>query len=180
MDYITNLSELNSTKKYWLNDAKNLVTALSKVYGDIALAKLSQQFEAPTSFEKGLLSNSETIVRKITLSSSDETLVFARTAIPQNTYNFFTAELNNLGTKPIGDNLLFDKDRFSRDDFIIRKLPSDVFVKEAAIDTNLFDGNKIENIYSRSSVFSFKKDSSLKMLITEYFLITDVNNSGAN
>jgi len=171
MDYITNLRELDSTKKYWLNDAKNLVTALSKAYGEIALTKLSQQFEAPTSFEKDLLSNNDTIVRKITLSSSDETLVFARTAIPKNTYDYFTAELNNLGTKPIGDNLLFDKDRFSRDDFIIRKLPSDVFVTEAAINFNFFDNNQIENTYSRSSVFSFKKDSSLKMLITEYFLI---------
>ena len=169
MDYITNLDKLDSTKKYWLNDAKNLVTALSKVYGDIALAKLSQQFEAPTSFEKKLISDNGTLIRKITLSSSNETLVFARTAIPQNTYDFFTAELNDLGTKPIGDNLLFDKDRFSRDDFIIRELSRDAFEKEAAIDSTFFDDN--ENIYSRSSIFSFKKDSLLKMLITEYFIV---------
>ena len=168
MDYITNLNKLNSIKKYWLNDAKNLVTALSKVYTDINLTKLSQKFERPTTFEKKLLEYNETLIRKITLSNSNETLVFAKTVIPQNTYDFFTVELDNLGTKPIGDNLLFDKDRFNRDNFILRKLPSDVFIEEIAIDFNFFNDNK--NIYSRSSIFSFKKDLSLKMLITEYFL----------
>ena len=171
MDYSTNLENLDSTKKYWLDDAKNLVTSLSKVYGNITLVKLSQQFEAKTSFEKKLLGYDETLIRKITLSSSTEKLVFARTVIPQNTYAFFTAELNDLGTKPIGDNFLFDKNRFSRNDFIIRKLSRDVFEKEAAIDTHLFDDNEIENIYSRSSVFSFKENISLKMLITEYFIV---------
>ena len=171
MDYNISFEKLDHIKKYWLNDAKNLVIALSKIYGDIALAKLSQQFEAPTSFENKLLSNSDTLIRKITLSNSNETLVFARTVIPKNTYNFFMAELNELGTKPIGDNLLFDKERFRRDDFIIRELPTDVFKNEASIDSSFFDGNKTNNIYSRSSVFTFKANTNIKMLITEYFLV---------
>jgi len=171
MDYITNLSKLNNIQRYWLNDAKNLVTSLSKVYGNITLTKLSQQFEASTSFERKLLCDNKTLIRKITLSKSDESLVFARTVIPQNTYDFFTSELNKLGTKPIGDNLLFNNKKFKRDDFIIRKLPRDIFKKESSIDSNLFDNNEVENIYSRSSVFTFKEKPYLKILITEYFLI---------
>lgn len=171
MDYNINLENFDSTKKYWLNDAKNLVTALSKVYGNINLTKLSQQFETPTSFEKKLLDKNEILIRKITLSSTNETLVFARTAIPQNTYDFFIKELNDLGTKPIGDNLLFDKKRFSRDDFIIRKLSKNSFEEEACIDFKALENFNVDIIYSRSSIFTFKENSKLKMLITEYFLV---------
>ena len=164
MNYIINLETLDYSKKYWLNEAKNLVTSLLKVYGKINLAKLSQQFEAPTFFEKKLLGDNKTLIRKITLSSSNETLVFARTVIPQNTYNLFLAELNELGTKPIGDNLLFDKKRFSRSDFIIRKLSRDIFEKEASVDSKFLDENKLNNIYSRSSIFNFKQDITMQML----------------
>lgn len=172
MDYCINLENLDFSKKYWLNDAKNLVTALSKVYHDITLTKLSQQFEDPTCFEKELLnSKDKTLVRKITLSGANKTLVFARTIIPQSTYNFFMTELTELGTKPIGDNLLFDKERFYRDDFIVRELPKAIFEKEAAIKHNIFTDNNFENIYSRSSIFKFKLDLNIKILITEYFII---------
>ena len=171
MDYNINFENFDSTKKYWLNDAENLVTALTKVYGEITLTKISQQFEAPTSFEKKLLDNNEILIRKITLSSTNETLVFARTAIPQSTYDFFIKELSDLGTKPIGDNLLFDKKRFSRDAFIIRKLSKNDFEKEAYIDFKTLNNFNSDTIYSRSSIFTFKEISNLKMLITEYFLI---------
>ncbi len=159
-----NIQKLDDIKRYWLNDAKNLVTSLSKVYGNITLTKLAQQFEAPNIFEKSLLNNNDTLIRKITLSNLHAKLIYARTAIPKNTYDYFRAELDNLGTKPIGDNLLFDKERFDRDEFIIRKLSNIEFETETNQQAS-------SDIYSRSSVFTFKDNSSLKLLITEYFLI---------
>lgn len=161
---IINKNSLDTAKLYWLDNAKNLVTSLSKFYGNIRLDIISQEFAQTSDLEKSLLNVETALIRRITLSSVNETLIFARTIIPKNTYELFTSELDNLGTKPIGDNLLFDKSRFERKGFIIRKLSSENFLKE----TNRKSDN---DIYSRSSIFEYKESRDLKFLITEYFLI---------
>ncbi|AIT09330.1 chorismate--pyruvate lyase [Candidatus Francisella endociliophora] len=161
---IINKDSLTKIEKYWLNDAKNLVTSLSKHYGEIALEKISQEFAKLNSLEKKLLNIDTALVRQITLSNSDKTFVFARTIVPNDTYDFFTQELDDLGTKPIGDNLLFDKSKFQRGEFIISQLSSEDFYNETG---KIID----KDIFSRSSVFEYKHDNQLKFLITEYFLI---------
>ncbi|APD49960.1 chorismate--pyruvate lyase family protein [Francisella hispaniensis] len=161
---IINKENLIKQQRYWLNDAKNLVTSLSKFYGEIQLDKISQKFTDVNSLEQSLLATQTALVRQITLSSINQTLVFARTIIPDNTYKHFTKELDNLGTKPIGDNLLFDKAKFVRDEFIIRELTAEDFYKETGRNTT-------GKIFSRSSIFKYKDNSELKFLITEYFLI---------
>ncbi|WP_150466722.1 chorismate--pyruvate lyase family protein [Francisella sp. SYW-9] len=161
---IIDKDRLDKAKRYWLNDAKNLVTSLSKFHGDIKLDIISQDFTKLTHLEAKLLDTKEALVRQITLSNNNETFVFARTIVPQNTYNFFTQELDGLGTKPIGDNLLFDKSKFYRDEFIIRQLSTQDFHQETG-------RNQQHEIFSRSSIFEYKNDKKLKFLITEYFLI---------
>ncbi|MED7818719.1 MULTISPECIES: chorismate--pyruvate lyase family protein [unclassified Francisella] len=161
---IIDKDSLIKSQRYWLNDAKNLVTTLSKFYGDIKLDVVSQKFTKLIALEADLLKTNEALVRKITLSNTDKTFVFARTIVPKNTYDYFTQDIDNLGTKPIGDNLLFDKSKFDRDEFIIRKLSANDFLQETAkeIETEIF---------SRSSLFEYKDNRKLKFLITEYFLI---------
>lgn len=161
---IIDKNSLTKAQKYWLNDAKNLVTSLAKFYGDIILDKISQEFASANSLEKKLLDTDNALVRQITLSNSANTLIFARTIIPKNTYDFFTQELDMLGTKPIGDNLLFDKSKFYRDKFIIRKLSAKEFYHETKRQTD-------KDIFSRSSIFEYRESKKLKFLITEYFLI---------
>ncbi|MDE4996739.1 chorismate lyase, partial [Francisella tularensis subsp. holarctica] len=82
------------------------VTSLSKFYGKITIDKISQKFTNINSLEQSLLATQTALVRQITLSSINQTLVFARTIIPDSTYKHCTQELDNHGTKPIGDNLL--------------------------------------------------------------------------
>ncbi|QIW09505.1 chorismate lyase [Francisella sp. LA112445] len=161
---IIDKDSLDKAKRYWLNDAKNLVTSLSKFHGDIRLDIVSQDFTNLTPLEEKLLDSKEALVRQITLSNNDKTFVFARTIVPKNTYNYFTQELDGLGTKPIGDNLLFDKSKFYRDEFIIRQLSAQNFQQETG-------RNQLHEIFSRSSIFEYKNDKKLKFLITEYFLI---------
>lgn len=161
---IIDKDNLDKSKRYWLNDAKNLVTSLSKFHGDIKLDIVSQDFTNLTPLEAKLLDTKEALVRQITLSNSNKTFVFARTIVPRNTYNYFTQELDHLGTKPIGDNLLFDKSKFNRDEFIIRQLSAKAFYEETG-------KNEQQDVFSRSSIFEYKNDKKLKFLITEYFLI---------
>ncbi|ASG68662.1 chorismate--pyruvate lyase [Francisella halioticida] len=161
---IISKDSLDKAKQYWLNDAKNLVTSLSKFYGDIKLDKISQKITHVIPLEARLLGVNDALVRQVTLSNSDKTFVFARTIVPKNTYNYFTQELESLGTKPIGDNLLFDKSKFDRDEFIIRQLSTKDFHQETGRNTK-------QEIFSRSSIFIYKNDKKLKLLITEYFLI---------
>lgn len=152
---VINKENLTKQQRYWLNDAKNLVTSLSKFYGEITLDKISQQFTNINSLEQSLLATQTALVRQITLSSINQTLVFARTIIPDSTYKHFTQELDNLGTKPIGDNLLFDKAKFARDEFIIRELTVKDFYNETNRDIT-------DKIFSRSSIFEYKDNSELK------------------
>lgn len=161
---IINKQNLSKVERYWLNDAKNLVTSLSKGYSEIILDKISQSFTNVNQLEASLLAIKTALVRQITLSSINETLVFARTIIPRDTYDFFSQEVDNLGTKPIGDNLLFEKSKFTRDEFIIRKLSSNDFYQEA-------NRHIQQEIFSRSSIFTYKDNQKLKFLITEYFLV---------
>lgn len=161
---IINKDNLTKQQKSWLNDAKNLVTSLSKFYGEIKLDKISQQFINVNAFEQSILAIQSALVRQITLSSINQSLVFARTIIPDNTYKYFIKELDNLGIKPIGDNLLFDKAKFARYEFIIRKLTAEDFYNETG-------RNITEKIFSRSSIFEYKDNPKLKFLITEYFLV---------
>ena len=161
---IIDKTRLDKHQKFWLNDAKNLVTSLSKFYGDITLDKISQKFDEITAFESNLLNTTNSLVRQISLSNSENKFVYARTIVPENTYQHFIQELKDLGTKPIGDNLLFDKSKFAREEFIIRKLSYIEFQAETNQQTPT-------DIYSRSSVFEYKNNANLKLLITEYFLI---------
>ncbi|APC92142.1 MULTISPECIES: chorismate--pyruvate lyase family protein [Francisella] len=161
---VINKDNLSKQQRYWLNDAKNLVTSLSKFYGEIKLDKISQQLTDVNALEQSLLAIQSALVRQITLSSINQTLVFARTIIPDNTYEYFTQELDKLGTKPIGDNLLFDKAKFARDEFIIRELTVEDFYNETG-------RNIAKEIFSRSSIFEYKVNPKLKFLITEYFII---------
>ena len=155
---------LDKHQKFWLDEAKNLVTSLSKFYGNITLDKISQKFDDITDFEANLLNTTNSLVRQISLSNSENKFVYARTIVPKNTYQHFIQELENLGTKPIGDNLLFDKSKFARGEFIIRKLSAIEFQAET-------NQKASSDIYSRSSVFEYKNNAKLKFLITEYFLI---------
>ncbi|QLE79103.1 chorismate lyase [Francisella sp. Scap27] len=155
---------LDKPQRFWLNDAKNLVTSLTKFYGAITLDKMSQKFDELTSFETELLKITNALVRRISLSSDKDMYVCARTIVPENTYDHFMSELESLGTKPIGDNLLFDKAKFDRDEFIIRKLSAIEFKNETNQQIS-------SDIFSRSSVFEYKNNPKLKLLITEYFLI---------
>ena len=166
MDYRLNsktlLNGLDKSHQYWLHEAKNLVSSLKNYYGEIKLKKVSQGFSEIHDFEKEFLSTEKALVRQITLNSESKTLVFARTILPKKTYAFFTDEMDNLGEKPIGDNLLFNEN-FARGDFIIRKLSKQNFYHETGLTSD-------KDIYSRSSIFTYRSADKLTFLITEYFL----------
>ncbi|MDE5014976.1 chorismate lyase, partial [Francisella tularensis subsp. holarctica] len=68
------------------------------------------------------------------------------------------------GNKAFGDNLLFDKAKFARDEFIIRELTVKYFYNETNRDIT-------DKIFSRSSIFEYKYNSEIKFLITLYLVV---------
>ena len=152
----------NDSYKYWLKDANELTTALRKCCGKISLIKHSQKLDDVYAFESSLLGVDSSYVRQISLYHDDKELIFARTVITLETYEYFYDILENLGDKPIGDNFLYINDDFHRDEFIVRRLEN--FQAETA-RKQISDNN----VYSRTSVFTYK-DTQMKILITEYFL----------
>ena len=160
------LKSLDKNYKYWLNDAKQLVNSLKNVYKQIDLIKYLQIEEKLNIFEKYILNlnNDKAKVREISLNHNDNIIVFARTIIPNNTYEIFEQEFKNLGTNPIGENFLFKNKDITRNKFIIRSQNQQQFEKEIITKLNI-DSKKI---YSRSSIFYYKE--KYKLLITEYFV----------
>ena len=147
---------------FWLKNAYHLTIELKEYYPDLFLQKHSQKRESISSFEKNILNSEDAFVRQISLCTKPEELVFARTVIPVKTYQYFNKELEELGEKPIGENFLYNNLDFTRSDFIIRQLDEKSFYTETTKTTD-------KNIYSRSSIFTYK-NTSMKILITEYFM----------
>ena len=83
---IIDKTTLDKHQKFWLDEAKNLVTSLSKFYGNITLDKISQKFDDITDFEANLLNTTNSLVRQISLSNSENKFVYARTIVTKNTY----------------------------------------------------------------------------------------------
>lgn len=162
MEILINIDEKDYA--FWLRDAKHLTVALKKYYSEIILTKHSQRLEDLNTFEHDLLNKNNSMVRKISLSSDEKELVYARTIVPIDTYDFFKEKFESLGENPIGESFLYNNDNFSRSDFIVRKLSNKEFNNETT--------RSVINdyVFSRSSIFSLKEKSSLKVLITEYFL----------
>ncbi len=152
----------NDSYNYWLKDVNQLTTALRKCCGKISLTKHSQKLDDVYEFESSLLGVDSSYVRQISLYQGNKELIFARTVITPDTYEYFRDILENLGDKPIGDDFLYINSDFHRSDFIIRKLND--FRKETSREQK-----QNSNVYSRTSVFTYK-DTIMKIMITEYFL----------
>jgi chorismate--pyruvate lyase len=112
-------------------------------------------------------------VRETYLGDTTNPLVYARVSMPESTYEAYKIELENLGSRPIGETLLYKDPTFTRSEFEVKRLTQD---DELLFDTLVHhqfyraviakDTNSRE-LWARRSVFTL---SGNPLLITEVFM----------
>jgi chorismate--pyruvate lyase len=112
-------------------------------------------------------------VRETYLGDVTNPLVYARVSMPESTYEAYKMQLENLGSKPIGETLLYSDPTFTRSEFEVKQLTQD--------DELLFDSlvhhqfyraviardTHSHELWARRSVFTL---SGNPLLITEVFM----------
>ncbi len=109
-----------------------------------------------------LPSNEITFIRESRLKCDNQTLVCARTIIPEKTLTGKNKKLTKLGTTPLGD-ILFNDETTYRTDMCYAKIPVDCELHiEATKDLNI-----ASELWGRQSLFYTEQQP---LLITEIFL----------
>jgi len=157
-----------STKiQSWLNTPKSLTAKLKILCPNLEVVVLSEELEIPLLNESqklGLHREETAWVRCVLLKCNDTSWVYARTVIPNFQPNNPWHELQNLGTKPLGE-VLFEMPSIHRTPFEFSKDSLDYW-------PHLIDSINDKNAqkftgFARRSIFSQNKHP---LLLTEVFL----------
>ncbi len=117
----------------WIFDKKSLTQKLKDKYDNFKVELLQEKLITPNKNEEYIVGKNNIFVREVFLCGNDKHLVFARSLIPTNAYNFL-----NLKEKPLGEILLQNK----------------------AIRKNI-EVAKNDNIWGRRSIFIVDKHAIL-------------------
>ena len=168
LDCIRN--NINENIYNWLVLSNNLTESIKKTGADFKLNLLSQSVGKPYSdealvFNKSNVDASTALVRRVFLEGNNRPMIFARVIVPESTYLNYRSEFTNLGSKPIGNTLLYNDEKVSRRDFEYNVIDSNssVFHELKGLNQMLNE----DHFWARRSVFDFPKGP---ILISEVFL----------
>ncbi len=133
--------------------------------GEFNLELISESWQPALRDELTLLSlrnEDKTLIRKVRLKCDQQTVVYARTIIPEKTLLSKNNKLSSLGTSPLADVLFTDKNTY-RADMRYAIIPTDCEFHKAAIN----DSDISSVLWGRQSLFYTEKQP---LLITEIFL----------
>lgn len=94
----------------WLTKPYKLGAAIKQLCNDCRIQVLSQQLAIANVDEHELLriaADTQSWIRQIYIVADTVPWVYARVVVPQQVYLHYQDELDNLGTRPIGDTLLY-------------------------------------------------------------------------
>ena len=111
----------------------------------------------------GMKQGETAFVREIQLNCQGKPWVFARSVIPEATYNKRQAELSSLGLKPLGE-VLFSDQTIERKGIEICRITAESLISRLATDEDL---NSIDMLWGRRSVFLIEQHP---LLVSEVFL----------
>lgn len=154
----------------WLEKPYILTQALKRVCQACEVNLIEQSFAATVySDEQALLSlepNEATWVRQVFLQGDQVPWVYARVVIPATTYAHYQQDFANLGTKPLGETLLYQQKNVKRGLFEYAYLPNQypLFKK---IFSYLPSVTPAQALWGRRSLFWLNHDP---LLVTEFFL----------
>jgi chorismate--pyruvate lyase len=156
----------------WLNTPQSLTAKLKGLCPNLQVVVLSEKLEIPLLNESqklGLHRDEQAWVRCVLLQCHDKNWVYARTVIPNFQPNNPWYELQNLGTKPLGE-VLFEMPSIQRSAFEFSK---DKLNYWPHLVENLSDNNAANQPgFARRSIF---KQHHVPLLLTEVFLPGLVN-----
>jgi chorismate-pyruvate lyase/predicted SAM-dependent methyltransferase len=160
----------------WLTKPAVLTTALKRVCNDLTLVVKDEQVKHMLTQELLALDNHESTlgyVRETCLGGEGNPLVYARVTMPYNTYLSKREALEKLGTRPIGETLLYNDGDITRSPFEIKKITQDdELLFDALVHQNFFQAviekkAIVPELWARRSTFTF---GAHKLLVTEVFL----------
>lgn len=175
---ISNVDEdyISPSVREWIKKPFILSQALKRVCENFSV-KISDQSVKPLyseeiaalkcyGFESGY-------VRETYLGDPSNPLVYARVSMPESTYNAYKEQLDALGTKPIGETLLYNDPSFTRSEFEVKQLSeNDELLFDALVHHEFYraaiakDAERNE-LWARRSVFTLKGHP---LLVTEVFM----------
>jgi chorismate--pyruvate lyase len=160
----------------WVSKPFVLSQALRKVCDNFSV-KISDQSVKPLySDEIAALKcyESETgYVRETYLGDTSNPLVYARVSMPESTYEAFRIQLDNLGSRPIGETLLYSDPTYTRTEFEVKRLcQDDELLFDALVHHQFYRAmiakdTQSHELWARRSVFTL---SGNPLLVTEVFM----------
>jgi chorismate-pyruvate lyase len=160
----------------WIRKPFVLSEALRRVCDNFAVKVSDQSIKPLYADEIAVLKcygSGSGYVRETYLGDSTNPLVYARVSMPESTYEAYKIQLENLGSKPIGETLLYKEPSFTRSEFEVKCLSQDdELLFDALVHSQYYkaviakDTNSRE-LWARRSVFTL---SGNPLLITEVFM----------
>ncbi len=152
----------------WLTKPYILSKALKRISKDITVKVLDQRFMSAISDEYmalGIPQDELPFVRQVFLVGENQVpLTYGRVVIPKQTYQAHFGDFEKLGSKLLGESLLYNNPDVIRSEFEFACLENDprqIFVLEQLPDLPQ------QPLWARRSVFSIKQHP---LLVTELFL----------
>ena len=151
----------------WLTIQTSLTAKLKIICPELEVVILSEKLETPLRNESqklGMQMDEQAWVRCVLLKCAQNNWVYARTIIPNLTVENPWYELQNLGTKPLGE-VLFESPSIQRSDFEFASNKLDFW---PYLISN-YETNSLANKsgFARRSIF---KQQNAPLLLTEVFL----------
>ncbi|UII27410.1 chorismate lyase [Fulvivirga maritima] len=104
----------------WLTPAAyKLSDGIRRTYETFELVRISEGIGRLTEYEKQYLRGEYAYIRQIFLLGDEHPQVYARTVVPLKMYTAYKSLFDELGDKPIGENLLYNNPGITRSPFAI-------------------------------------------------------------
>jgi len=176
---ISTLNPLPPAKfRQWMQKPNNLANELRKVCNTLSVKLLSQHFDyaledeyAALTIEKNFLDDSKICyIRKIFLEGDGCPFTYGRVVVPKTVYLHYQQKFDGLGTRLIGETLLYNDPTTRRSAFEYQRLENNhILFKEIFSYSSIITPLPlVSSLWARRSVFHMEGKHPL--LITEVFL----------
>ena len=171
----TLIASMPDSIREWLCKPMVLSQALRRVCRDFKVEISDQSVKPLYADEVAALKCYDSLdgyVRETYLGDKGNPLVYARVTMPESTYIANKKELEALGTRPIGETMLYNNPTMTRSIFEVKRLTQDdELLFDALVHQNFykaaFEKRGQNNLWARRSIFTI---SGNPLLITEVFM----------
>ena len=120
----------------WLTKPQSLSIAMKQLCKDFTVEVVSQEIGRASADEQELLeiAESNSWIRQVYLCGDGERWSYGRVIVPHHVYAKHKQEFDTLGTKPLGETLLFGRSNVARSNFEYAQLATDHWARRSVFD----------------------------------------------